>query len=197
MGKVLLDLSLTFRRALRECEEILASLPDKPPWSLTHELSKASETSNIYQCAFSQPLCTALQIGLVTLWQSWGLEPHIVLGHSSGEIAAAYTAGLISLRDAMVIAYYRGLYLSKSTLVSNYHGKGGMCAIGSNEEDAKSVLSRYGEQVQLAAVNSPTSCTLSGDVEAIQSIVSSCKDTGMFCRQLRVDMGETLRTDIF
>ena len=117
MGKVLIKQSDIFKSVLLECDQALQSLPDKPQWSIIDELSKPSTESRVYQTMFSQPLCTALQLGLVAVWKSWGLVPNAVIGHSSGEIAAAFAAGMISLRDAMVIAYYRGSCLG--TLASS------------------------------------------------------------------------------
>ena len=112
MGKSLIEQSLIFQGVLLECERILANLSDKPTWSIIEELLKANNESNVYKSEYSQPLCTALQIGLTELWRSWGLVPKVVVGHSSGEIGAAYAAGFISLQDAIVIAYYRGLVLA-------------------------------------------------------------------------------------
>ena len=190
MGRTLIAHSPLFKAVLHECERILASLPDKPAWSIVEELSKTTEVSNVHQSTYSQPLCTALQLGLVVLWKSWGLVPSSVLGHSSGEIAAAYAAGILSLRDAIVIAYYRGLCLgSIASTSSNSGSKGGMCAVGLGVESAQALLEEFGNRLQLAAVNSPTSCTLSGDREAVEEVIHICKKSGTFCRALRVDIG--------
>lgn len=191
MGSILLHQSALFKAVLHECERLLASLPDKPAWSIIEELSKPSEESNICKSTYSQPLCTALQLGLVVLWKSWGLVPNAVLGHSSGEIAAAYAAGVLSLRDAIVIAYYRGLCLGNiaATSSSAPSSKGSMCVVGLDRASAQTLLERSADRVQLAALNSPTSCTLSGDRDAIDKIIGICKKEGTFCRELRVDMG--------
>ncbi|KAI9818135.1 MAG: Type I Iterative PKS [Pycnora praestabilis] len=186
MGKSLIDQSPLFKAILIECDCVLETLSDKPAWSIVEEMSKPANVSNVYQSAFSQPLCTALQLALVILWGSWGLTPSVVIGHSSGEIAAAYAAGIISLRDAITIAYYRGLSLGDLASPSSGHkNKGSMCAIGVSEEGSREYLS---DRVQLAAVNSPTSCTLSGDQDTIKEIVDTCAQSGIFCRELRVDM---------
>ena len=188
MGKTLIEQSPLFRAVLVECEDVLANLPDKPSWSIIEELLKPVKLSNVYQATFSQPLSTALQLGLICLWKYWGLVPTAVVGHSSGEIAAAYVAGFVSLRDAIIIAYYRGLYSGSAS--SNYldgKPKGAMCAVSLSEKGAMQLIERFNGQVQLAAVNSRTSCTLSGDRTAIESIINICKQTGTFCRELRVD----------
>lgn len=195
MGNSLINQSPLFKAVLVECERILATLPDKPYWSIIEELSKANDESRVHKSEFSQPLCTALQLGLTALWRSWGLVPKVVLGHSSGEIGAAYAAGLISLRDAIIIAYYRGLVLARSPVGSSPHEyPGSMCAVGLSEEDASSLLMKYTNRVQLAAVNSPTNCTLSGDADAIKDIIDCCIRSGTFCRNLRVDRGEVNQT---
>ena len=189
MGRALIDNSQIFKSVLLECNKSLGALPDKPKWSIVDELSKSKQTTNIYQSEFSQPLCTALQLGLIILWRSWGLVPTAVVGHSSGEIAAAYASGYLSLRDAIIAAYYRGVSLAKlASTAPNSKSKGSMCAVGMNEGSARSFLEPFRSRVQMAAVNAPTSCTLSGDQDAIKDIISLCKKSGTFCRELRVDL---------
>lgn len=194
MGNSLIHQSPFFKAILVECERILATLPDRPSWSIIEELSKAKNESQVYESEYSQPLCTALQVGLTALWRSWGLVPKVVLGHSSGEIGAAYAAGLISLQDAIIIAYYRGLVLAKSPVsLSPLESPGSMCAVGLGEEDARSLLVKYSNRVKLAAINSPTNCTFSGDADAIKDIMDCCFKLGVFCRELRVDRGKISR----
>ena len=188
MGMSLVDQCPLFKFTLHECDHILSELPDPPTWTTIEELSKAKETSNINRAEFSQPLCTALQLGLVTVLKSWGVTPNAVIGHSSGEIGAAYAAGILSLRDAMVVSYYRGLVLS---CTSDQKGEGSMCAVGLNEDEVNSMIQRFAGRVQIAAVNSPSSCTISGDVDAIREIVEQLLKEKRFCRELKVDQGMT------
>ena len=186
MGLSLISLSPLFRSVLYECDCLLLKLPDPPAWTIIEELSKAKETSNIYRAEFSQPLCTALQLGLVVVLESWGVTPDAVVGHSSGEICAAYAAGILSLRDAMVISYYRGLVLS---CPSAQDSKGSMCAVGLNEDEANDLIQNYAGRVQIAAANSPSSYTLSGDADAIKKIVAQLAREKRYCRELKVDQG--------
>ena len=191
MGKELLTASPTFHSMVVECQKVLDSLPDGPDWRIVDEISKTSDASNVYQSTFSQPLCTVLQLGLVELLRFWGVTASAVIGHSSGEIAAAYAAGIISLRSAIVVAYYRGRYLNDlATQGSDGRCRGSMCAISVSQEKAKSMVSAYGDRVQVAAINSPENCTLSGDTDAIQSVIQDAKAINIFCRELRVDIGE-------
>lgn len=191
MGCALIDQSALFRSILGECDNILHSLPDGPPWSIIQELSKPTCESSINEARFSQPLCTALQIGIVCLLGSWGIRPNAVVGHSSGEICAAFLAGSITMRHAIITAYYRGHVLAKSsTFSSPTEAQGSMCAIGLDEERCLDLLSGFNGQIQLAAINSPSSCTVSGNRTTIQNIVGLCTRKGHFCRQLKVDNGE-------
>lgn len=191
MGKALMDGSSLFRSILEKCDGFLAELQEKNSWSITEELAKPDVHSNIYKAEYSQPLCTALQLGLIGMLRSWGFRPDAVVGHSSGEIAAAYAAGFMSLRDAIVTAYYRGLVVdSPAYLSKEYQRKGLMCAVGLSEEGTQNLLNDYRDLVQVAAVNSPRSCTISGDANTIQRIEDICAERGHFCRRLRVDKGK-------
>ena len=187
MGMSLIQNSPLFSAVMRECDRHLSELPDRPCWSIIEELLKPQEISNVHRAEYSQPLCTALQLGLVALLSSWGLTPDFVVGHSSGEIAAAYATGSISMRDAIVTSYYRGLVLGKAS----HEPAGAMCAVGLNHHDAEFLIHGYAGRVQIAALNSATSCTLSGDRDAIQEIVEVLVQQNTFCRELRVDQGKS------
>lgn len=185
MGKVLIEQSQLFESVLRRCDEVLARLPDGPSWSIVDEIRKCPPQSNVYDTLYSQSLCTALQLGVVVLLRSWGISPVAVVGHSSGEIAAAYTAGILSFENAIIVAYYRGVLLRRTK--RKY--KGGMCAVGMGRSDAERLLEPYKDRVQLAAVNSPDSCTLSGNIDVIMEIQRQCEQNAIFCRKLPVDTG--------
>ena len=101
--------------------------------------------------------------------------------------------GVISLRDAIIVAYYRGLYMGRcSSSTESSEPKGAMCAVGICETECKSLLKPFFGRAVVAAINSPTSCTLSGDEDAILDILEISKERGFFCRMLRVDMGKNL-----
>lgn len=124
------------------------------------------------------------------LFKSWGILPAAVVGHSSGEIAAAYTAGLLSFEHVVIVAYYRGLFMNLTMLDAVQISAGGMCAVGMSQSVALQLLEQYKGRVELAAVISPNSCTVSGDTDAINEIERSCVESAIFCRKLRVDVGE-------
>lgn len=127
-------------------------------------------------------MCTALQIAIFRQLKRLGVIPTAVVGHSSGEIAAAYAAGLISLEFAVKAAYYRGLVSSKSTTRD-----GSMAAIGLG---AKEVARLLPEGVVVACENSPHSTTISGDRALVEQTVSTIKAVkpDVFARMLKVDM---------
>ena len=113
MAAELLDYSPVFLRAIRELDAVLGELHDGPAWSLEDVLRDPAESSRVSEPAFSQPLCTAVQVALVQLLESWGIRPVVSVGHSSGEMAAAYAAGLVSAGEAITLAYYRGVVTGK------------------------------------------------------------------------------------
>lgn len=132
------------------------------------------------QAEFAQPLCTALQIGIVNLLRKWGVKPGAVLGHSSGEIAAAYACGAINLAAAIKIAYYRG------AVARNVSRHGKMAAIGlSHAEVSRYLLTG----VIVACDNSPNSVTLSGDTDSLHTVVTAIKTAipNVFTEYLKVD----------
>ncbi|TVY41051.1 Hybrid PKS-NRPS synthetase [Lachnellula occidentalis] len=191
MGRNLILHCRLFRESIERCEKSLDALGvDAPEWSLKEELLAGEETSRVAEAALSQPLCTAVQIGLVDLLSASGVEFRAVVGHSSGEIAAAYAAGVLPrASDAIRIAYYRGLHAKLAT-GPNSDRRGAMLAAGLSFEDASELCSRreYAGRVTVAADNSPTSVTLSGDVEAIDWIKAHLETDGTFVRKLKVDM---------
>ncbi|KAL1617025.1 Type I Iterative PKS [Diplodia seriata] len=186
MGSALIEHCQQFRETINRCEASLAALPDPPPWSLKAELL-ANDTSQISQAAFSQPLCTALQLAMVDVAAAAGVGFSAVVGHSSGEIAAAYAAGILSVSDAMAIAYYRGVH---AKLAEGEGGKkGGMMAVGMTYEKALEVCSQpeWAGRIGLAASNSPSSVTLSGDADAIKEARAVFDEHKTFARELKVD----------
>ena len=152
------------------------------------ELHQEASNSKVDEAFISQPLCTVFQIALVDLLRSWGVQPSIVVGHSSGEIAAAYTAGMLSLETAVTVAYYRGV-LSSQLIPQDGNAKGAMLAAGLSAEDAESYIEGISSgKATIACINSPKSITLSGDVGAIDELHSVFEEKGLFSRKLKVNV---------
>ncbi|KAJ5653747.1 hypothetical protein N7490_000750, partial [Penicillium lividum] len=182
MGRELTLQSDCFLRTIRGLDQALAKLADAPTWTLEGELLKDDQSSRLDEAEFSQPLCTAVQIALVNILQEWGVCPDAVIGHSSGEIAAAYAAGAIGAEVAISVSYLRGKALKDLT-----EEHGGMAAVGISAEEAKKYLVNG---VTVACDNSPQSITLSGNQDTLavvlKGIQANCPDT--FCRQLNVSV---------
>ncbi|KAK6858910.1 Highly reducing polyketide synthase ACRTS2 [Apiospora arundinis] len=173
-----------FGRAIAEAEKLLKGFGS--PWSLTGELSKPCDVSRIDDPQISQPACTAVQLALVALLRSWGISPRAVAGHSSGEIAAAYAAGLLSFEAAVGISYYRGVAVSR--LVQDASSNGAMLALGVGATEATQLIKGCGGYAVIAAYNSPESVTLSGDADAIAAIEEEAKRQSLFVRKLKVNV---------
>ncbi len=152
-------------------------------WSAETEFFHDEESSNILSPRISQPICTVLQVALVDLLKTWGITPTAVVGHSSGEIGAAYAKGALSRENAWKIAYYRGFLCGEVAP----HSSGGMMATGLGPKEAMSYIERvtYGSAT-VACVNSPESTTVSGDATAIDELEAMIKADGHFARKLRV-----------
>ena len=189
MGSKLIAVSGTARAVLGQLDDSLASLPDptrRPGWKLVDVLA-LDNTHNITEAAISQPVCTAVQIMLVHLLRAAGVQFSAVVGHSSGEIAAAYAAGFLSASDAIRVAYLRGYvaHLARGPAGE----KGGMIAAGTDLADAEELCGTDDMlgRLTVAAQNAPNSVTLSGDVAAVELAEDVLADEGKFARKLRVD----------
>lgn len=131
MSKGLFRINSVYRDTIKVLDSVLQSCPDPPAWSILGELMKDQETSLIHTAEVLQVLCCALQVGLVNSLSSIGVTFKCVLGHSSGEIGAAYAAGRITQRDAILVSYYRG---KSSCLAAGNNGvKSRMAACGMSE----------------------------------------------------------------
>lgn len=159
------------------------------PFNLLAELLKDEDSSRINEPEISQPATTAIQIALVDLLTLYlGVSPSSVCGHSSGEIAAAYTSGFLSREQAWELAFYRGRCastLQASEDTENH--KGGMLAVGLSSSEVQKYVDRVGnDRVAVACINSPISVTLSGDVDKIQELQAIFEAEGIFRRVLVV-----------
>ncbi|KAL6362754.1 hypothetical protein LRP88_04058 [Fusarium phalaenopsidis] len=178
MGVNLLEEFPSAEEDFKNLDKALSQLPYPPS---TDELLKSKEESRLDQAEFSQPLCTAVQVVIVNLLRAWNISPSRVIGHSSGELAAAYASGAITAAEAIIGAYYRGLVTKQQTR------PGAMAAVGFGREDVASYLT---EGVMIACENSPESTTLSGDADKIDAVIAKIKEShpDILARRLRVEM---------
>ena len=187
MGKELYRASDQFSNAIDQMQRSLDSLPakDRPNWSLYDQLNAPPETSRVGEAAVSQPFCTALQVALVDVLRAAGIEFCAVVGHSSGEIGAAYAAGYLNATDAIRVAYYRGVHAHLAQSPGGKRGK--MMAVGMSLDEATAFCSEFGGALAVAASNSQTSYTLAGNAEAIDDAHARLQENGTFTRVLQID----------
>ncbi|KAI1347996.1 putative polyketide synthase [Xylaria sp. FL0043] len=181
MGRELFNSNDIFQSTIRSLDGYLRdSFGESLPYSIEGELLKTASESCLSSAAISQPLCTALQLALVDVLKSINVTPFAVVGHSSGEIAAAYAAGSLTAPEAITIAHYRGVFADKQ------QKPGSMVVIGLAHVETQRYLT---EGVSMACHNSPKSTTISGDTLAVQAVVTKIKEShpGVFTRMLFVD----------
>ena len=184
MGLDLLPLYPVFESSMKRSEqEFLRFGAD---WHLLQELDKVKSDSFINQARLSQPCCTAIQIAVVDLLTSWGIQPQVVCGHSSGEIAAAYAAGVLTSSEALKIAYFRGYHV-ESLRKTRPHLSGSMMAVGLSAEDVLKHIKDV-KNATVACINSPSSVTLSGDSTALLEVKEVLDASDVFNRKLNVDV---------
>ncbi|KAM7204227.1 Nonribosomal peptide synthetase 14, partial [Naviculisporaceae sp. PSN 640] len=187
MGLQLMKTSKRFHETIKQCDGYLQSLRDRPDWTLEEEMSKPAGQSRVGEPQIAQPLSTAVQVALVQLLTYMGVELTAVVGHSSGEIAAAFAAGRISAEHAMVISYYRGkyAYLAKNPVND---AKGDMIVTALSPEAAAELVDqpKYRNRLWVAAINHPELVTLSGDVSAVAEVATELKERKAWTRMLGV-----------
>jgi len=186
MGKELYQNCNLFRDAISQMQQSLDDLPDGPEWSLADQLCAPPARSNVQEPAVSQPLCTALQIALTKLLRAAGITFSGIVSHSSGEVAAAYAAGYLSMSNAIRVSYLRGKYTNLAKGSDGLPGK--MIAVGLSLEQATVLCKEIGaDKICVAANNSGRSCTLSGNADAVDQAQQSLDAQGTFARTLKVD----------
>ncbi|WP_030253872.1 non-ribosomal peptide synthetase/type I polyketide synthase [Streptomyces violens] len=179
MGRRLLAAEPVYRAAVEACDREIRA---QAGWSLLDELAKDETESRMGETWLAQPANFALQTGLAALWRSHGIRPDAVVGHSTGEVAACYEAGVHTLSEAVTVILHR------SRLQHRLAGTGTMLAVGLTEAEAARRVRALRDQVSVAAVNSPHGVTLSGDADALRALASDLEGEGVFARFLAVDI---------
>ncbi|KAI2041594.1 hypothetical protein LOZ39_001456 [Ophidiomyces ophidiicola] len=152
----------------------------KPSWTLRGVLESRKEVSRVGEAEISQPACTAIQIAIVDLFASWGIEPVVTVGHSSGEIGAAYASGRLSAPEAILAAFFRGFAVKKSAPA------GTMLAVGLGALEVEAYIPQsVSSEVTIACENSPGGVTLSGTSAGIAATKAKLDDAKVFARELR------------
>src|SRR5271168_3081100 len=178
MGVELLDTAPVFAAQMNACAEAFAEFVG---WSLIDVLRGVPGAPSLDRVDVVQPALFAVMVSLAELWRSIGVRPDAVIGHSQGEIAAAYVAGALSLRDAARVVTLR------SKLLLALSGRGGMASLACGTDQARELLAPYGDRVSIAAINGRSAVVLSGEVAALDEIVAQCTERELRARRIDVD----------
>jgi acyl transferase domain-containing protein/acyl-CoA synthetase (AMP-forming)/AMP-acid ligase II/acyl carrier protein len=178
MGRRLYDTQPAFRQALTRCDHILRPYLERPLLSALYP--EAGETSLLDETAYTQPALFALEYALAELWQSWGVVPSAVMGHSVGEYVAACVAGAFGLEEGL------RLVAERARLMQALPERGMMAAVFAGRAGVAEILSSFGGRAVIAAVNGPHHTVISGEQEALQTVLQRMEDEGMSASPLRV-----------
>ncbi|MCM1984976.1 type I polyketide synthase [Lyngbya confervoides] len=197
MGRQLYETQPVFRAELDKCDQILRSYLDQPLLSVLYPHSNdpvnnqdldPQEASGVHsppqslldQTGYTQPALFAIEYALAKLWQAWGIQPDFVLGHSVGEYAAACIAGVMSLEDGLRLIVNRG------QLMQALPAGGAMLAILAPLETVQNWIEPYKSEVEIAAINGPTSVVISGVETVIQNIAANLSTQAIKHKRLNV-----------
>lgn len=177
MGRELMETEPVFKKAVLECDTEFKEISG---WSIYEELTKTAKTSKILETNIAQPANFVIQVALTRLLEYYGVTADAVVGHSVGEVASFYASGALSFKDALTVSYYRsGLQHAKT------QGKGTMLAVGLSESEVLDTISEF-DNVSIAAINAPTSITISGNTDSLKILKEKYDAQGVFCRSLDV-----------
>lgn len=180
MGVELVHNFEVVRQTFKTLQEDLNSIPEQLEWTIYDALCQPASTSQMMtEVVVTVTLCTAIQIALVNLFRSWSVHPIAVVGHSSGEAAAAYCAGHLTMTEAIITSYYRALALKRNQV------PGMMMAVGLGANEVSQYLQAKNRTMYLACQNSPQSVTLSGDGNSIDELEAELKQAGVFARKIK------------
>ncbi|NER93849.1 MAG: type I polyketide synthase, partial [Symploca sp. SIO1B1] len=183
MGKQLYATQPTFRKALDKCEELLHPYLEYPLLEVLYpQVTPNSNSSLLDQTAYTQPALFALEYALFKLWESWGIKPKVVMGHSVGEYVAATVAGVFTLEDGLKLIAARG------RLMQGLPAGGEMVSVMASKLKVQETLSSMSleEKVAIAAINGPESTVISGEAEAVRAITTNLESAGIQTKYLQV-----------
>ncbi|HVE17248.1 MAG TPA: acyltransferase domain-containing protein, partial [Chthoniobacterales bacterium] len=184
------------RLAAAALDEIDGYFQPLAGWSLKEAMLAEEADSRMAHTEVAQPANFAIQVALTRLWEAQGIRPVAVVGHSVGEVTAAYVAGVYTLEEAVRVSYHR------SHLQQSMAGQGSMLAVGLPEAEAEALISDF-PGVSIAAINSFSAVTLSGDTGPLRQLAADLEARGVFNKFLRVEVAyhspqmEPLREELF
>ena len=177
MGRELYAASEVFAAAFDEACALLEADLELP---VREVVLGGEDDERADQTVYAQTGLFAVEVGLVALLKAAGITPNAVAGHSVGEIAAAYTAGVLTLQDACKLVGAR------ARLMQSLPEGGAMAAVAATEAEMLAALGDRSDVVCIAAVNGPSSVVISGDEAAVDELVENWREQGRRVRRLRV-----------
>nr|WP_145910825.1 type I polyketide synthase [Kitasatospora viridis] len=178
MAAELLDTAPVFAEQIAACQKALAEFVD---WSLEDVLRGREGAPGYDRVDVVQPALWAVMVSLAALWESYGVRPDAVVGHSQGEIAAAYVAGALTLQDAARVVALR------SQAIVELAGTGGMASVPLPRERAEELIAPWGERLSVAVVNSPAAVVVAGEPAALDELVALGEREELRIRRVPVD----------
>ncbi|PAZ14894.1 polyketide synthase, partial [Streptomyces sp. SA15] len=179
MAARLWESSPVFAQWMDRCDKVLADLTD---WSLAEVIHQADRAPGLDRVDVLQPASWAVSVSLAALWRSCGVEPAAVVGHSQGEIAAAYVAGALSLEDSAALVTLRSRLIGEEL-----SGHGGMVSVALSPTDTADRIARWDGRISIAANNSRNSTVVAGEPEALAELLAACEADGVRARRIPVD----------
>ncbi|CAK8714590.1 Phthiocerol synthesis polyketide synthase [Candidatus Electrothrix gigas] len=180
MGRELYETQPLFRKTMEQCDRILQSYLEISLLKVLYGENKEECSKLLLRTKYTQPALFAIEYALAKLWQSWGIEPIAVIGHSVGEYAAACLAGVFSLEDGLKLIAERG------RLMQALPQNGMMAAVQIDETKLSQTIEPYLDQVSIAGLNAPESMVLSGERQMVTQIVTQLQAEGIKCKPLKV-----------
>jgi len=180
MGQTLYARFPEFQKTLDACDAVFRKLAG---WSVLEAMLASESESRMSETRIAQPANFLLQAGLTNLLASWGVRPAAIIGHSVGEVAAAWAAGALTLSDAVRVSYHRSRL--QQTLAG---GNGGMLAVNLSEAETTALFEELGLGLSIAAVNAWNSVTISGDTAEIERLSRHLTQLARFNRPLQVEI---------
>jgi acyl transferase domain-containing protein/aryl carrier-like protein len=180
MGRSLYETQPTFRQNLESCDELLRPSLQRSIIELLYTEGWDEDGGTLDQTHIAQPLLFALEYALAQMWQSWGVKPSVVMGHSLGEYVAACVAGVFGLEEGLRLVAERGRLMQK--LPAN----GTMAALFVDESRVSDVIADYPETISIAALNGPANTVISGLTADVDKVLRTFEDRGVKAQNLRV-----------
>ncbi len=178
MAVELLDSAPAFANQMRLCDAAFAEFVH---WSLLEAVRGGVGSGCLDRVDVVQPVLFAVMVSLAAQWRALGVHPDAVLGHSQGEIAAAYVAGALSLRDSAKVVTLR------SKAISAIAGTGGMVSISRPVERVHSLIERWAQSISIAAQNGPSSTVVTGNAAALDELMVVCERDEVPVTRIPVD----------